>query len=47
MKTWEVKRAGRDAADVAQHFKKSKLEKLRSLDFHLEEVKHRYKRLGL
>jgi adenylosuccinate lyase len=57
MKTWEVKHAGRDAADflevlksdadVARHFKKGELEKLCSLDFHLKEVKNRFKRLGL
>src|SRR3954447_8761843 len=57
MKTWEVKHAGRDDADflevlksdpaVAKHFKKGELEKLCSLDFHLKEVKNRFKRLGL
>jgi adenylosuccinate lyase len=57
MKTWEVKHAGRDDADfveqlksdpnVAQHFKKDELEKLCSLDFHLKEVKNRFKKLGL
>jgi hypothetical protein len=57
MKTWEVKHAGRDDADflevlksdadVARHFKKGELEKLCSLDFHLKEVKNRFKRLGL
>lgn len=57
MKTWEVKHAGRDDADflevlksdteVARHFKKGELEKLCSLDFHLKEVKSRFKALGL
>ncbi len=57
MKTWEVKHAGRDNADflevlkadpaVAGHFKKGELEKLCSLDFHLKEVRHRFKQLGL
>ncbi len=57
MKTWEVKHAGRDDADfleqlksdfaVARHFKAGELEKLCSLDFHLKEVKNRFKKLGL
>ena len=57
MKTWEVKHAGRDDADflevlksdteVAKHFKKGELEKLCTLDFHLKEVKSRFKQLGL
>lgn len=57
MKTWEVKHAGRDNADflevlktdpeVARHFKPGELEKLCSLDFHLKEVKNRFKKLGL
>jgi adenylosuccinate lyase len=57
MKTWEVKHAGRDDADfveqlksdpdVAKHFKEGELEKLCSLDFHLKEVKNRFKKLGL
>ena len=57
MRTWEVKHAGRDDADfveqlksdpaVAKHFKKGELEKLCSLDFHLKEVKNRFKKLGL
>src|SRR5688572_26307840 len=57
MKTWDVKHAGRDDADfleviksdpaVAKHFKKDELEKLCSLDFHLKEVKERFKKLGL
>jgi hypothetical protein len=29
------------------HFKKGELEKLCSLDFHLKEVKNRFKKLGL
>lgn len=57
MKTWEVKHAGRDDADflevlkadsdVAKHFKKGELEKLCSLDFHMKEVKARFKTVGL
>jgi len=57
MKTWETKHAGRDDADfleqlksdpeVARHFDKGELEKLCSLDFHLKEVKNRFKKLGL
>jgi adenylosuccinate lyase len=57
MKTWEVKHAGRDDADfveqlksnpaVVKHFKKGELEKLCSLDFHIKEVKNRFKKLGL
>ena len=57
MKTWEVKHAGRDDADfveqlkadptVAKHFKPGELEKLCSLDFHLKEVKNRFKKLGI
>jgi len=57
MKTWAVKHAGRDDAnfleqlksdpEVPKHFKKGELEKLCSLDFHLKEVKNRFKRLGL
>ena len=57
MKTWEVKHAGRDDADflevlktdteVAKHFKKGELESLCSVDFHLREVKNRFKQLGL
>src|SRR6266404_1785065 len=56
-KTWEVKHAGRDDADfleqlksdpeVAKHFRNGELEKLYSLDFHLKEVKERFKRVGL
>jgi adenylosuccinate lyase len=57
MKTWEVKHSGRDDADflevlktdadVAKHFKKGELESLCSVDFHLREVKNRFKQLGL
>jgi len=57
MKTWEVKHAGRDAADflevlksdpaVAKHFKPGELEKLCSLDFHFKEVNNRFRTLGL
>jgi adenylosuccinate lyase len=57
MKTWEVKHAGRDDADflevlkvdpaVAKHFKPGELEKLCSVDFHLKQVKARFKKLGL
>ncbi len=52
-----MKHAGRDdadflevlksGADVAKHFKKGELERLCSLDFHLKEVKSRFKRLRL
>jgi adenylosuccinate lyase len=57
MKTWEVKHAGRDDAnfvdqlqadpEVAKHFSDGELAKLCSLDFHLKEVNHRFKKLGL
>ncbi len=57
MQTWAVKHAGRDDADfleqlradpeVASRFKPGELEKLCSLDFHLREVKRRFKKLGL
>ncbi len=57
MKTWEVKHAGRDDADfleqlkrdpeVAKHFQKGELEELCSLDFHLKEVRNRFRKLGL
>jgi adenylosuccinate lyase len=57
MRTWEVKHAGRDDADflqelrkdheVAKHFKRGELEQLCSLDFHLKEVKNRFKKLGI
>ncbi len=57
MQTWAVKHAGRDDADfleqlkqdpdIRSHFKKGELEKLCSLDFHLKEVKNRFRQLGL
>jgi adenylosuccinate lyase len=57
MKTWEVKHAGRDDADflevlkadpaVSKHFKKGELESLCSLDFHLKEVRTRFKQVGI
>jgi len=57
MQTWKVKHEGRADADfleqlkadpeVAKHFKKGELEALCSLEFHLKEVKNRFKLLGL
>jgi adenylosuccinate lyase len=57
MKTWRIKHAGREDADflavlkadpgAAKHFKPGELEKLCSLDFHLKQVNHRFKKLGL
>ena len=57
MQTWAVKHAGRDDADflkqiqadpeISQHFKSGELEKLCSLDFHLKEVKNRFRQLKL
>jgi len=57
MKTWRIKHAGREDADflavlkadpgAAKHFKPGELEKLCSLDFHLRQVNHRFKKLGL
>jgi adenylosuccinate lyase len=57
METWAVKHAGRDDADfleqlrsdpeVARHFKAGELEGLCSVDFHLKEVKNRFKQVGL
>jgi adenylosuccinate lyase len=57
MQTWAVKHAGRSDADfleqlkqdeeVSRHFKAGELEKLCSLDFHLKEVKNRFRKLGL
>ncbi len=57
MKTWDVKHAGRDDIDfldvlkadrdIVKHFKPGELEKLCSLDFHLKEVKNRFKKLGI
>src|SRR5947209_4270599 len=56
MRTWAAKHDGRDDADflrelqrdpdVAGHFKKGELEKICSLDFHLKEVKSRFRRVG-
>lgn len=57
MQTWAVKHQGRDDADflvqllqdpeVAKHFEKGELEKLCSIDFHLKEVKNRFRSVGL
>jgi adenylosuccinate lyase len=57
MKTWEVKHGGRDDADFLEQLKSdpevvkqlsaAELDKLCSLDFHLKEVKNRFKKLGL
>ena len=57
MKTWQAKHAGRNDADflvqlkndpeVAKHFKKGELEKLCTVDFHFQEVKNKFKKLGL
>jgi hypothetical protein len=57
MQTWKAKHAGRDDAnfldqlkkdpEVAQLFKKSELEKLCSMDFHLKQVNNRFKQLGI
>ena len=57
MKTWEVKHAGRDDAnflevlradaEVARHFQPGELEKLCSLDFHFQQVNHRFEKVGL
>src|SRR5256886_522119 len=57
MKTWQAKHAGRNDADflvqlkndpeVAKHFKKGELEKLCTVDFHFQEVKNRFRKLGL
>ncbi len=57
MRTWEVKHAGREDADfveqlksdpeVAGHFKSGELEKLCSLDFHFQQVRNRFKNVGL
>ena len=57
MKTWEVKHAGRDDADfveqlklnpdVARHFQSGELDRLCSIEFHLKEVKNRFKQVGL
>ncbi|MCI0745187.1 MAG: adenylosuccinate lyase [Verrucomicrobia subdivision 3 bacterium] len=57
MKTWQAKHAGAGEADfksallsdpeVAKHLSKQELDELCSLEFHLKEVKHRFKKLGL
>ena len=57
MKTWATKHAGRDDADfvrqllsdpdVTRHFNNGELEKLCSLNFHLKEVKKRFRKVGL
>jgi len=57
MQTWAVKHAGRDDADflqqleadpeVSRHFVPGELLKLCSLEFHLKEVKNRFRELGL
>ena len=57
MRTWAVKHEGRDDADffeelrkdpeVGKLFKPGELEKLCSIDFHLKEVKARFRKLGL
>ena len=57
MNTWAAKHAGREDAEflqqlrsdseVAKHFKKGELEKLCTVDFHFQEVKNKFKKLGL
>ena len=57
MLTWQAKHAGAPDADflrqllsdpdVAQHFQEAELRKLCSIDFHLKEVKARFKSVGL
>jgi adenylosuccinate lyase len=57
MQTWEVKHAGRDDADflkqlladpeVAKHLGAEELQRLCSIDFHLKEVEHRFRQVGL
>jgi len=57
MKTWAAKHAGSDGADflsqlqsdpdVSKHFKNGELEKLCSLNFHIKEVRNRFRKLGL
>jgi adenylosuccinate lyase len=57
MQTWAVKHAGREDADflqqlqtdpeVRRHFVPGELEKLCSVDFHLKEVKNRFRQLKL
>lgn len=57
MLTWQAKHAGKEGADflqqllsdpeVARHFKTGELEKLCSVDFHLKQVKARFRKVGL
>jgi adenylosuccinate lyase len=57
MKTWEAKHAGRADADfltqlladpeIAGHFARGELEKLCSLEFHLKEVRRRFRQVGI
>ena len=57
MLTWQAKHAGAPDADflrqllsdpdVARHFQEAELRKLCSIDFHLKEVKARFKSVGL
>jgi adenylosuccinate lyase len=57
MKTWQAKHAGQPGADfksqllgdpeVAKLLSRSELDKLCSLDFHLKQVRTRFKRVGL
>ena len=57
MATWATRHAGRMDADfvlqlqsdpeLSRHFRKGELEKLCSIDFHLKEVKARFKAVGL
>src|SRR6266568_1034979 len=57
MKTWEARHAGQNDADflaqlrgdpeVSRHFIKGELEKLCSLDVHLQHVKFRFEKVGL
>ena len=57
METWKAKYDGSDDADfigqlrsdpeVARHFKKGELERIGSLDFHTQQIKARFKKLGL
>ncbi|KAB2664754.1 MAG: adenylosuccinate lyase [Verrucomicrobia bacterium] len=57
MATWATRHAGRMDADfvlqlqsdpeISRHFRKGELEKLCSIDFHLKEVKARFKAVGL
>jgi adenylosuccinate lyase len=57
MLTWQAKHAGKEGADflqqllsdpeVAKHFKAGELQKLCSVDFHLKQVKARFRKVGL